>query len=57
MVLMNEQNDFIRNIIANTSKSLYIKGAIINSALYLFALNGILFENIFQKIEKINNFF
>lgn len=44
MVLMNEQNDFIRNIIANTSKSLYIKGAIINSALYLFALNGILFE-------------
>lgn len=44
MVLMNEQNDFIRNIIANTSKSLYIKGAIINSTLYLFALNGILFE-------------
>ena len=44
MVLMNEQNDFIRNIIANTSKSLYIKGAIINSTLYLFALNGILLE-------------
>lgn len=44
MVLMNEQNNFIRNIIANTSKNLYVKGAIINSTLYLFVLNGILLE-------------
>lgn len=44
MTLMNEQNAFIRNIIAYTSKSLYVKGLIYNSTLYMITLNGILFE-------------
>ena len=44
MTLMNEQNEFIRNIISYTSKSLYVKGLIYNSTLYMITLNGILFE-------------
>lgn len=53
MVLINEQNEFIRNIITCTTKTQYVKGAIFNSTLYLFILSGILFEiDLSGKIDQ-----
>lgn len=53
MILINEANDYIRNIIKCVTKSEFVKAAIVYSNLYLFTLNGIIYTvSLNNKIDN-----